>query len=932
MPKGKDIKINLVLDDKQISAKIVNADKLVHTLRKSATRTSDSIAKWAVLTTGFNQALQIVGKGMRMFDQILTPFAEFDAGLRNVNSIISVTETQIMGMGDEILNIQKELGITNTDLTEGLYQAVSAGVAAGDAIEFLNISARTAKAGLTSTAVSVDGLTTVLNAFHLEADQTEKVADIMFQTVKLGKTTFEELASNLSTVTSIAAASNIPFEQLAGAVATLTKQGVPTSQAMTQIRASIISLNDILPDGWAKTMSYQEAVALLNEKAGGSPKILKEMMGRVEGVNAVLSLTGKNAITAAEDLEAMNNSLGAMDDAFAEQTKSMQFSIDVLKEVINVFIIKAVGLIAPALIDAFKTASGVMDDITGLFESSSQRAMDSLKDQQKVVSDLEKDLVPLIDEYDTLAEKTELSADEQARMKILITDIGNKLPTVITEFDKYGNAIAISTEKAKDWIKLQQAMLKVKNKEAIEEYTESIEDLKVKQGSYQEDLKRFNAEGELVKLATETFKVGAEWRSTTKEVKLGGDEITKLQADLGNVNEELLGTEEILKRLKGEDFVIPEIGGTGVTPPPTITTKTIITEIKGQSEFITAFENRINALKEYEDALISMDDVSKELWDIEESRQKEISDSLREFTDEENLRLEEITFNEQLAFSSKEQLLNMEMDLEQQRADLISKLSKRIEKDKRDLLNKEKKIVEQRIDNINLEIEARERLVAQSVSAGFNMYNSNVALGKQMANLTRDTIRRLAAEAVANYIASTFASAGIFALILAPVAGFAAAALFESLIPSFEAGGKIKGKRHLQGGEIIEAEEGEFIVNRKATIKNFNLLEQINKDTFAGGGIVMRPAPGIDEQDIIFGDDGIVINRQAITNGIEQLESISAGRSVIVNAGGQNNGEVVKAIHQLGDRIKELEIIAKILPEDFEERYNEYLNQDIHSG
>jgi len=83
-------------------------------------------------------------------------------------------------------------------------------------------------------------------------------------------------------------------------------------------------MNEVLGDGWTATMSYQEAVAEVAKKAGGSNTKLKEMLGRIEGVNAVLGLTGKNAQTAAEDLDAMNNSFGAANKALFEQSKSVE--------------------------------------------------------------------------------------------------------------------------------------------------------------------------------------------------------------------------------------------------------------------------------------------------------------------------------------------------------------------------------------------------------------------------------------------------------------------------------------------------------------------------------------------------------------------------------------------------------------------------------
>lgn len=52
----------------------------------------------------------------------------------------------------------------------------------------------------------------------------------------------------------------------------------------------------------------------------------------------------------------------------------------------------------------------------------------------------------------------------------------------------------------------------------------------------------------------------------------------------------------------------------------------------------------------------------------------------------------------------------------------------------------------------------------------------------------------------------------------------------------FEKGGMIKGRSHAQGGVPIEAEGGEFVVNKRATSRFRPLLERVNK--FQTGGLV----------------------------------------------------------------------------------------------
>lgn len=88
-----------------------------------------------------------------------------------------------------------------------------------------------------------------------------------------------------------------------------------------------------------------------------------------------------------------------------------------------------------------------------------------------------------------------------------------------------------------------------------------------------------------------------------------------------------------------------------------------------------------------------------------------------------------------------------------------------------------------------------------------------------------------------------------------PIVGVIAALAFvASLIGSiaaiksaakFEKGGLVEGKLHKDGGTMIEAEHGEFVVNRKATANNLSVLKEINSGgskslarKYENGGVV----------------------------------------------------------------------------------------------
>ena len=245
-----------------------------------------------------------------------TASKEFETAMREVASISQTVQTNFEAISESVIALSTEVPQTAVELTRALYQIVSAGFDGADALQVLEVSAKGAVAGVTDTATAADGLTTVMNAFRKETFEVGAVADVLFQTVRLGKTTFEELSSTIATVAPLAAASGISFEELAAAIATLTKSGTPTAEAMTQIRAAILSLTTALGDGWQETMTLQEAMQELARRAGGSQSALRELTKRVEAMTAVLGLTGENTETATLDLIAMQNAAGSAGEAF----------------------------------------------------------------------------------------------------------------------------------------------------------------------------------------------------------------------------------------------------------------------------------------------------------------------------------------------------------------------------------------------------------------------------------------------------------------------------------------------------------------------------------------------------------------------------------------------------------------------------------------
>jgi len=263
--------------------------------------------------------------------ELFTFTKDLETALTEVSTISQAVTEDFEGYKDALVELSTESAVSAKSLTDAYYDIVSAGYDGAQGLELLAAAEKASTAGFVEVGTAADGLTTVLNAWGKSASEATAVSDIFFKTVEKGKTTFPELGSNIAQVAPVAASLGVSFEEVSAAAATLTKSGTPTAQAFTQIRASLLAVNEVLGDGWADAYTFQEALAEVRDRAKGSTNELKNMLGRVEAVNAVLGLTGKNASVAASDLAAMNNSLNATAIAAEKVTASTDYQIKNLK-------------------------------------------------------------------------------------------------------------------------------------------------------------------------------------------------------------------------------------------------------------------------------------------------------------------------------------------------------------------------------------------------------------------------------------------------------------------------------------------------------------------------------------------------------------------------------------------------------------------------
>lgn len=205
-----------------------------------------------------------------------------------------------------------------------------------------------------------------------------------------------------------------------------------------------------------------------------------------------------------------------------------------------------------------KSFMGTLGRFMGKISESLESSGEKFDTQLNKVVSLQTGLVPLLNRYDELKSKTNLSAQEQNELNLLISQIAQIIPGAVSGFDNYGRALSISTDYAREWIKTEKARLAYINKSQIEERKSEKKDIeeRIKSLKLQESIgKRLygvDKEGNVKHVATSSGRMGyGPNAEQMKYRKMTVDEQNQFKEEMKSLYEELSGIDAELSRLQG---------------------------------------------------------------------------------------------------------------------------------------------------------------------------------------------------------------------------------------------------------------------------------------------------------------------------------------------------------------------------------------------
>lgn len=361
---------------------IVNVGANISDFQKKMTTVSKTLDKEArkIGNVGSTLTKNITAPVMAAYGASEKSFMDFETGINKVSTVVDENVKSMQTMSMEVMNSSDTYGVAATEISEATYQMISATSDTANAVLNVGVAVKAAEGGFTDTITAVDGLTTVTNAYGMKGTAAmQKVSDQMLTAQNLGKTTFGEMAQSIGNVIPIAASLGVGTDELFASMATLTKNGIQTSQAVTGLKAAYSNI--LKPSAEAaelagflglefnsahlKSVGWAQFLEDVKEKTGGSTEAMAKLFGSTEALNSVTVLTTNGAKDFTNAIVEMGSAAGATQVAYDKMNQGTADTLqDTLVELQNLGI--EVGQVLAPTVNDFL---GKISDLVKWFKS-----------------------------------------------------------------------------------------------------------------------------------------------------------------------------------------------------------------------------------------------------------------------------------------------------------------------------------------------------------------------------------------------------------------------------------------------------------------------------------------------------------------------------------------------------------------------------------
>lgn len=339
---------------------------------KTNNLSATTVAVGKVMADTFESVIKKVGE---FASEVVEAGAQQETALAKVNTIMDTSVMNTEAMSGAIKDLSNDMGVSVTELSDTVYNAISATGDTAHAVELAGQASKLASAGFTDTSSALSVLTTAMNAYGLEADQTQHISDSLITVQNLGVTTVSELSSSMGKAIASASAYGVNLENLESAYISITKAGINTAEGTTYISSMMKELGDDGTDvakvlkektGMAfnellnavnpatnELYSMGDVLGILYESVGEDSTALMNLWSSAEAGKASSAIVGQGLDDFNDHLKQLQNTSGETQDAYEVMADTFEHRQEVMTNKIENMKATLFDKFEPMLVDMF---------------------------------------------------------------------------------------------------------------------------------------------------------------------------------------------------------------------------------------------------------------------------------------------------------------------------------------------------------------------------------------------------------------------------------------------------------------------------------------------------------------------------------------------------------------------------------------------------
>ena len=311
-------------------------------------KASESFSSWGKKLESLGGSLSSIGGEAQKAGGVIVASASAlaklasgaETGFAKVNTLANDSGESLERYKESVYQLSNESGKSVNDLTDALYDAISAGVDYGDSVKFIEAANKVSVGGFTEVGDASNLLTQIMNIYGKTVEDVSKVSDQLFVVQEDGVVTVADLASNMGEAMTMGANYNVALEDILASYASLTKQGRTASTAQTQLKAMIQELGDtgssvgkVLEEKTGKSFTalsqegktLYDCLKIVKDSCEGNEDAFNNLWSSTEAGLSAMSLLSNEGKYFNDTMKNLENSTGKTDKAFEKMANTSDF-------------------------------------------------------------------------------------------------------------------------------------------------------------------------------------------------------------------------------------------------------------------------------------------------------------------------------------------------------------------------------------------------------------------------------------------------------------------------------------------------------------------------------------------------------------------------------------------------------------------------------